>query len=402
MKLTKVLVTLVGILFFSAEVNAQIRCLLDVSNPAITHIPLSIHNYNNWPGQGTIVLNGPEEWAYFSAQDHVIPANSMPSPPLVPGTLNLLRDNLGHDHFFETCFPYGADIPGPITIPFRIREFHEDAEVYYPPQGLDGTISNIIIDSSYPVIVSDPMNLKLVTGHLTYTPWQQHGWSTFRIWGNNYFTNGPGNYTGTVHYPELFLPFFSIIDTSQPIADSYPTTAVLIHVSSGNENWGVTALQTNELLPVYTAVKSFYPLPTLHGFNYAGGAGLEGINAQRQDMDLHAGNTGKFLFQDNIGGMFGGLDPAVMGIGIHSWSDFWQVCSGPNGDDFDHIAPNKCVSAILSTNITVGDVPVPPPIITCTDPITLSNVTSTTDWIVVGNHQERATTNIITQSRICQ
>lgn len=385
--------------------DAQQRCSLDTTNPALTQGFIPIHGGSF---QGVTGYNNPSEWPYLSYQAHWACPNC--NGMTFDDSQGLLNPATSHIHL-EVCLPAYSQITGPIIVPFRMRAYHLKGQFYFNsgPMVRDA-IFDIPQDVPWHHFDGDPMGVVAVTGHFTFDP---HGGDG----GPNIHGASPNGWTiwmagaialldnGDVLGTQGELPIFTLLDPTVPENPGFePNTSSGAGISSvkdgGSAVWGAQISEVRQdFLPLLAPFNTIWNLPHMFGYMYGGKVGFDGIFGLHKDVDLHNGVIGILIPGAPLSGSGPGfLDPVSIGTGTHPLSLIWQVKTGPDGLP-GIAAPNETVTSLLVFNVTVGPNTIPPP--TCSDPVTTSSNTVTSDW-TVGVNQSRTIVTTVTQTRICQ
>jgi hypothetical protein len=238
-------------------------------------------------------------------------------------------------------------------------------------------------DGQPPVMDGDPNGLMMWTGRVSTKlagadgsgintqDVPKHGWFGITFAARVDFTNGDRMDV------RLSIPFFSVIDPSQPevfFPQGGPRTKIDCMPSSPRDNPPpIFAEQSGEYqtyLPILSPLRTAVPqaMPLLYG--YGSPLQFTGTGMTRRDMDLHHGNTGVLLASQTTNNVSLGVtlpspfDPAILGPGVHKVAAIWQQDSGegqvldvplPDGRVSHFVAsPNEQVNALLVVGVTVG------------------------------------------------
>lgn len=361
--------------------------------------PLTIHG----APQGVTTYATPAAWPPLSGQCHwKAPGPDVnPDGPLVPG--------IAHTHI-EGHFPIWAQLPaGPVTVPISVVLFHTKGAIY----GVGGQImgprgpvdmTEVVIDQPLP-IRGDPNGVVSFTGHATFDPALSftrgessdgplertiplHGWFNTRVMARTIYDDGE------VVDTQLWIPYFSMLDPSQPEPGIGEGTMQLrAGCSVGGvttEGFGehVTEIRGTEAiargyLPILAPINEpfvIYPLT----YNYKALQMFPHYDL-RLDLNLHMGVAGSVLAstQTEIPGQgvsnVDMLDPVVIAAstpqmgttpGKHKIAALWEQESGPQGSPglAGGFPPNERLVSLLVFEVAIGDHPTSAPPVVCTDP----------------------------------
>jgi hypothetical protein len=349
------------LLLWATLAMATPPCTLDLSNPAITRTVITLHT----PIQGVTQYTDPSEWVYFTNQEQ-----------WQASTDTMMR----HAHM-EFCAPARGDMTGPITIPFRLRTFMEGGAMAWQLNG--PMVRDVVFETATAPFLANVTGESVATGHLTLDPSivflddntninhaAANGWTIFQI-GYLY-----RQLNGDVLGPRGFVSMFTKRDPSILEQTQYgplfgPYNDLQVNGEQGGQ-WGVSAVQSDAILPVYAPFNAFWPTPNTFGYGYAGTPSLlKGTLQIYWDRDLHHGIPGTPQARTD------GIDPTGHAAGPHAVSYNWTTASGPGGVPEAGVFPNETLTTVFGFNVVVGEggtiEPPPPPPALCTDP-TATNV----------------------------
>ncbi len=344
------------------------------ARPADVPTPLTIHGH---PQKASYA--SPAEWPFLSAQCHPLPANTETHDHIDAfGTFN---PQLGHAHV-EWSLPIYAEVGAPLVVHFTIKLFHAAGRVTNiwgsPVRNIRWDVSGIEETGSEitEVIIGDPLGLVTRSGTLTIDPTLTtpvyapvpRGWIFADLAVRVSFD------TGVRLDAHILSSLYSVVDPqaaeTPPLTSTHPnlqSNCQVIGPSDTNSPFGSAVSEYRSYIPL-APISAVYPLEPIE-YNY-GGTILGGRFQERLDPDLHHGIVGALLAEattDDQGRFLGplptGLDPAVLGQGVHHVSTIWQQSSGAGASN---VAPNEESWALLVIPVDVTTAP--QPILVCEDP----------------------------------
>lgn len=347
--------------------------------------PLVIHGHPQ-----KTVYTSPAEWPTVSGQGHWLGSGDADGIPC-------------HVHI-EPTFPIYAEISAPFVAPIQFQIFHCQGrlvQIWTPTGG------GVVLDTfgewrEYVNIPGDPNGVVVLPGLFYFDSngpmLADHGW-TQAVFNARFYLDD-----GAAITQEVRVPFFSMRNPSAPEAPSTrpcdgcgPSLKFQNSVHSPLDplnSWGAAIVQFQEMIPIAPLqIGQMWPLP-VDAFGYGSGVGLIPEFSQRLDMNLHQFNSGTPLPVHNA------IDTQDLGLGAHKVASIFTASVPPDG--LSGFAPGEVASVLGVLPIAVvGDLPQPPAPVDCAqgDWYVVSTSDSYSDWIIVGDHQERIKTTTVTEQR---
>ncbi len=347
----------------------------------------------------------------LSAQGHWAPANSQTCEQIISpglcadfttGYTGLVRADMGHTH--AECFRppiYGA-VSAPFTLQCQAVLFHLDGEIT-DATNVNGTINFGALQGIR--LFGDPNGIVTFPFTLTVNPqtWaagRPHGWVANETALKVRLSNG--EVTGA----SLVIPYYAAFDLSAPEAPvdcdgCGPLLRARTDPFGGvpGDQWGANTMETVDVLPILAPISARWCSGSMKGYAYgiqATGVSFENdpYGLARADLNLHMGIEGQSITP-------GCFDPAELGPGIHRIAEIWR---GTSHAGSTNTAPNESVATLLVFDVTI-DPNAPPPTqpmpVNCVQSawVTTSTDVTYSNWVVVGDHEERTVTTIAHQTR---
>lgn len=255
------------------------------------------------------------------------------------------------------------------------------------------------VDGIAPPFAGDPLGLKIVHFRVTFDPWigwrqgyfdaphgfNTHGPSPVKLTSHVVFEDG------TIADPYRWFPVYSVYDLTSPerpmpelqgwgdrAGQSLNTPGDLLNT------WGDQLIMVRSQLP-REPIRTVVPVDVV-----AFGYGIQGDPhcnlTARKDMDLHHGVNGTEV-------SWWKLDPAELGPGTHTYTWIFRCDTGEGTPG--KFQPNEHEQVLLKTTVMVADdATTPPAQVDCVqgDWYIVSSSDSFSEWIIVGDHQERTKT----------
>ncbi len=410
-----------------------------IGPPSASAQSLPIHN----APQGVASYASPADWIPVSGQCHWVPGDGSPMV-MPPDTLTM---DMAHTHA-EVVAPIWAELgAGPITIPLTLQLFHTAGAIgiveiiYNGPNGQQG--ADVVMDEPGPY-VGDPNGLVKYTGHFVFDPaspaavyagYPQHGWMSIMLFTRTGYLNGD------VLDNETVIPFYSVMDVSQPEVTSaenaIPITAKCAAASHGQNESDLFGEHLVEIRDQQIPLLAPFAAPVIeHVFGYSYGfdhniPAADFSYAALYDNDFHNGIPGSVLTSTEDGniGNYDILDPLVLAgspspagfaPGQHRITVFWDATiahdflnqlgtTTPGGLELRallsfkmRVGPNPvgCTPATCPAGVPPPTPPPPPP---PPPPPVTSWVTTGTDGFLLEQSLENANGSLVlpAQFQLC-